>query len=209
MGALADALAGSGQYVKWDDLGVGAEVSGTVTGVQMRQARKFQSTDLDYWDDGAPKMQAVVTINSPALRDPRDPDDDGTRNITINLWSGQKKALGDACRVAGVKEPTPGDTFAAKWVSGVGRAGDPREYAYRVTPGGAGVGDVLAAQPQTPAAGPWDEQIPAGAFNPPPAAAAPSKPDQVKQLAAAGLDNTQIAAATGYTPEQVAALRNL
>jgi hypothetical protein len=140
--SLADALAGGSRYVKWDDLGKGASVTGSIVSVEMRQARKFQSTDLDFWDDGKPKMQAVITLAT-TLRDPADPEDDGTRSVSVNLWSGQKQALAAACKAAGVAEPQPGQAFTATWTSGVGKSGDPRIFAYTLGPVPAGLGDAL------------------------------------------------------------------
>lgn len=139
--SLADALAGGSRYIKWDDLGTGRPVTGTIVNVDMRQARKFQSTDLDFWEDGKPKMQAVVTIAT-SLRDPSDPEDDGTRSISVNLWSGQKQALAAACKAAGVAEPQPGQQFTATWTSGVGRAGDPRVFSYALS-GAPSIGGAL------------------------------------------------------------------
>lgn len=201
MTTLADALKGSGKYIKWDDLGTGQPISGTVIDVQVRQARKFESTELDFWDDGAPKMQAVIVLAT-NQRDATDPEDDGTRSITVNLWSGQKQALSAACRAAGVAEPTPGDTFTAVWVSGVGKAKDPRVFAYTVKPGSGLGGQLADAQPDPALTAPPAQQAA-------PAAAAASKPDQVKALHAAGVDVASIATATGYTPEAVQALINL
>lgn len=213
MTTLAEALKGGGRYIRWDDLGRGTTVTGTVIDVQIRQARKFESTDLDFWDDGTPKMQAVITLAT-NFRDGADPEDDGTRNVTVNLWSGQKQALAAACRNAGIAEPTPGDTFTATWTSGVGKAKDPRVFVYAVTPGSGLGGQLADAQPDPQmAAQTVPAYTPAPAPNPAPVAAqaAPqpaSKPDQAKALWQAGVPLQQIADATGYTPEVVAALIN-
>jgi hypothetical protein len=148
--SLADALSGGSRYIKWDDLGMGKPISGTIVNVDMRQARKFQSTDLDFWDDGKPKMQAIVEIAT-QLRDPADPEDDGTRSISINLWSGQKNALALACKNAGVAEPVVGQQFTATWTSGVGKSGDPRIFSYTLgaAPAAAGLGDALNVDTST------------------------------------------------------------
>lgn len=155
--SLADALSGGSRYVKWDDLGMGGSVTGTILNVEMRQSRKYQSTDLDFWDDGKPKMQAVITMST-TLRDPQDPEDDGTRSIAVNLWSGQKQALVAACKAANVAEPQAGQQFTATWASGVGRAGDPRIFTYQLGPApAAGLGDALgtaAAPTATPGVDP-------------------------------------------------------
>lgn len=154
---LADALASAtgGKFVRWDDLGQGVVVEGRIVDVTMRQTYKlkrlpggkFERNGLDTWDDGNPKMEAAITLRT-ALRDQDDPDDDGVRILTVNLWSGQKRALVYACRAAGVPEPKPGDQFAAVWTSGAGEAGDPRVFAYRITPGtglAGALGDTAAA----------------------------------------------------------------
>lgn len=184
MTGIAEALAGGSAYVKWDDLGLGSSVTGTITAVEMRQARKYQSTDLDFWDDGKPKMQAVITLQT-SLRDPSDPEDDGTRNVSVNLWSGQKQALAAACKAAGVAEPQVGQTFTATWESGVGKSGNPRVFSYALS-GSAGLGDALGTVNTS-----------TGEITPPPAAA-PAAPAVDPAAAAAALAN--------LTPEQRKAL---
>lgn len=143
--SLADALAGGARFVKWDDLGKGSSLHGTIVNVEMRQARKFQSTELDFWDDGKPKMQALITLST-SLRDASDSEDDGTRSISINLWSGQKQALAAACKAANVAEPVPGQQFTATWVSGIGKSGDPRVFTFTLGPAPAAptLGSTLA-----------------------------------------------------------------
>lgn len=178
--SLADALAGGSRYIKWDELGMKTPISGSIVNVEMRQSRKFQSTDLDFWDDGKPKMQAVITINTP-LRDPLDPEDDGARSISVNLWSGQKQALAAACKSAGVTSPQPGQQFTAIWVSGVGKAGDPRVFTYALGAAPAvGLSDALGTV-----------NTATGELSPP---------------AAPGVDPAVAAALAALTPEQRAAM---
>jgi hypothetical protein len=114
----------------------------------------------------------------------------------VNLWSGQKRALADACRKAGVPEPRPGDTFAAVWTSGVGKAKDPRVFAYQITPG-VGLAAVITETP-VPAADPFATtvtQMPADHAMAPPVA--PAAPVDAAALLAS------------LTPEQQAALASL
>ena len=184
MTTLADALTGGSQYVKWEELGVGHSVTGTITDVDMRQARKFQSTDLDFWDDGKPKMQVVISIQT-AERD--DPEDDGLRSVAINLWSGQKKALVEACQNANVDEPKVGQQFTATWSSGVGKTGNPRVFTYSLGAAPSGVGAALGTVATA-----------TGEVTPPAAAAAAPAPQIDAAAAAAALAN--------LTPEQRAAL---
>ena len=191
MSAIADALASGGTYLKWEH--PGTTYTGIITDVTMRQSRKYESTDLDTWDDGTPKMQVVVTLATD-YRDQAQQDDDGTRMISINLWSGQKKALVAACKAAGVTEPQTGQRFTATHVSGIGNAKAPRVFEYTLTAGPTGVAAALEVEPAaTPAA-------PATAANP---------VETAKQLLAAGLSTQEVATASGLPETVVAALANM
>ena len=187
MSAIADALASGGTYLKWEH--PGTTYTGIITDVTMRQSRKYESTDLDTWDDGTAKMQVVLTLATD-YRDSGE-DDDGTRMISINLWSGQKKALVSACKAAGVPEPQVGQRFTATHVAGIGNAKAPRVFEYTLASGPTGVAAALEVEPTAaPAAG--------------------STPvDTAKQLLAAGLSTQEVAAASGLPETVVAALANL
>ena len=191
MSAIADALASGGTYLKWEH--PGTTYTGIITDVQMRQSRKYESTDLDTWDDGTAKMQVVLTIATD-YRDQAQQDDDGTRMISINLWSGQKKALVAACKAAGVGEPQTGQRFTATHVSGIGNAKAPRVFEYTLVAGPTGVAAALDVQP--PAA----PATPATGTNP---------VETAKQLLAAGLSTQEVATASGLPETVVAALANL
>ena len=190
MSAIADALASGGSYLKWEH--PGTTYTGIITDVAMRQSRKYESTDLDTWEDGTPKMQIVITLATD-YRDQAQQDDDGTRMASINLWSGQKKALVAACKAAGVPEPQVGQRFTATHVSGIGNAKSPRVYEYTLAAGPTGVAAVLDVQPQSA-----------------PAAAEAANPvETAKQLLAAGLSTQEVATASGLPESVVAALANL
>ena len=186
MTSIADALAGGGTYLKWEN--PGTSYTGTITDVSMRQSRKYESTELDTWDDGTPKMQVVLTLAT-SYRDQSQQDDDGTRQLSINVWSGQKKALVAACKAAGVPEPMVGQTFTATHVSGVGNAKAPRVFEYVLASGPSGIAEAL----DTSAA----------------AAPAATPVDTAKQLLAAGMSTADVAAASGLPETVVAALANL
>lgn len=188
MSLIADALAGGGTYLKWET--PGTSYTGTITDVALRQARKFESTELDFWDDGTAKMQVVLTLAT-AYRDGANPDDDGQRQVSINLWSGQKKSLVAACKAAGVAEPEVGMTFTATHVEGVGNAKSPRVFAYELKPGPSGVAAVLDTEP---VAAP-----PATAGNP---------VDIAKSILSAGGSAKDAATASGLPEATVAALAN-
>lgn len=190
MSAIADALSSGGTYLKWEH--PGTTYTGIITDVTMRQSRKYESTDLDAWDDGTPKMQVVLTLATD-YRDQSQQDDDGTRMVSINLWSGQKKALVAACKAAGVFEPTVGQRFTATHVAGIGNAKAPRVFEYTLTSGPTGVAAVLDVEPTTA-----------------PAVAAASTPvDTAKELLALGMSTQDVAAASGLPETVVAALANL
>ena len=190
MSAIADALASGGTYLKWEH--PGTTYTGIITDVTMRQSRKYESTDLDAWDDGTPKMQVVLTLATDY--EVAGQDDDGTRMISINLWSGQKKALVAACKAAGVPEPQVGQRFTATHVAGIGNAKAPRVFEYTLLAGPTGVAAVLDVEPAAaPAA-------PATGANP---------VETAKQLLAAGLSTQEVAAASGLPETVVAALANI
>ena len=190
MSAIADALASGGSYLKWEH--PGTTYTGIITDVAMRQSRKYESTDLDTWEDGTPKMQIVITLATD-YRDQAQQDDDGTRMASINLWSGQKKALVTACKAAGVTEPEVGQRFTVTHVTGIGNAKSPRVYEYTLA---AGPSDVAAMLDVEPAATP--------------AAATGSTPvDTARELLALGMTTQEVATASGLPESVVAALANL
>ena len=185
MGIIADALASGGTYLKWET--PGTTYTGTITDVAMRQSRKYESTELDTWDDGTPKMQVVLTLATDYRDQALGADDDGARMISINLWSGQKKALVAACKQAGVSEPQIGQTFTATHVSGIGNAKAPRVFEYVLTAGPSGIAAQLGNNPTQGA----------------------NAVDTAKELLAAGVPVNEIASTTGLPETVVAALANL
>ena len=190
MSAIADALASGGSYLKWEH--PGTTYTGIITDVAMRQSRKYESTDLDTWEDGTPKMQIVITLATD-YRDQAQQDDDGTRMASINLWSGQKKALVTACKAAGVTEPEVGQRFTVTHVSGIGNAKSPRVYEYTLAAGPSDVAAVLDVEPAAT-----------------PAAATGSTPvDTARELLALGMTTQEVATASGLPESVVAALANL
>jgi hypothetical protein len=182
-------LTGGGAFLKWET--PGTSYAGTIVSAEARQARKYESTELDTWDDGTPMMQVVVTLDTD-YRDSDREDDDGTRMLSINLWSGQKKALVAACKAAGVPEPMPGMGLKVTHKEGIGNAKSPRVFEYVLTPAPSGVAAALEVE---------QHAIPAAAANP---------VETAKDLlAAGGLTHAQIAQATGLNENVIAALSNL
>ena len=186
--SIADLLTGGGAFLKWETPGTTYE--GTIVSAEARQARKYELTELDTWDDGSPKMQVVLTLDT-AYRDDDREDDDGTRMLSINLWSGQKKALVAACKAAGVAEPMPGMGFKVTHKEGIGNAKSPRVFEYVLTDAPSDVAAALEveAAPAAPSANPVET---------------------AKQLlAAGGMTHAEIAKAVGLPETVIAALGNL
>ena len=180
-------MCSSDLYLKWEH--PRTTYTGIITDVAMRQSRKYESTELDTWEDNTPKMQVVVTLATDYV-DQAHQDDDGTRMISINLWSGQKKALVSACKAAGVGEPQVGQRFTATHVSGIGNAKAPRVFEYTLATGPTGVAAVLDVEPD-------------------PASAGSTPVDTAKQLLALGMSTQEVATASGLPETVVAALANM
>ena len=82
----------------------GTVVSGIVIDTFTMQQKKFGTDELDWWDDGRPKMQAAVV-----LRTPLGPETlyIGGRNI--------RQAVSDAIREARAPGLRPGGTLAVRY----------------------------------------------------------------------------------------------
>ena len=81
---VEDLLAGSGSpSLSFKDSSVGDFYEGTIAELRAVQVRNYEDpTKLEFWDDGKPKMQIEVTLNT-NYADPSDPDDDGKRRVFL------------------------------------------------------------------------------------------------------------------------------
>lgn len=80
---------------------VGETVGGPITTIgEARQQTDFNTGMPLTWDDGSPRMQLPVTVQT-TLRDASDPNDDGKR--TFYVKGEMKKAIGNALRAANAK----------------------------------------------------------------------------------------------------------
>ncbi len=169
----ADSFFGeSSPSAKFDAIGT------TVGGVITRIGDPMQQTDFSSgkpltWDDGTPRMQLPVTVQTD-LRDPSNPLDDGKR--TLYVKGEMKKAIGAALRAAGAKMAL-GGTLTVTFSGEEPTAGYPKKlYTATYAPPAAGffeepaqpvaaahVGPPPAApQPAAPAAQPAPAGVPAG-----------------------------------------------
>jgi hypothetical protein len=224
MSELADLIASGGAGSAFNrDTPTGTRVGGRVLSTAVRQVTDYKTGELLFWQDGNPRQQIVVTVETD-LRDPELDNDDGHRSIYIKWWGESRKRLLDAVRAAGDKDVRVGGQFAATYV-GRGEAASrdvdaPKLYHYEYTPPSATAG--LIEQPAAPAA----QTVAQPAATPPPAqpaaqpaptpapAAQPSaadgaaKMEQIKQLIAAGLTDEQIVGVVGVDLVVVAAIKN-
>lgn len=188
----------------------GASITGTVLDMKEVQKTNFDTKKLEFWDNGDPKMQFRVTLQT-QLRE--DANDDGKRDLYLD---GRKRphdngaksricAVLDAVRAAtGGTALQRGATLTVTWTSGMGFSGDPRGYTAEYVPPALNLDSgqpTQAPAAQAPAAqqNPWAQ--PTQATAPQPAATPAAVQTPTPQ------PTTATTTAQGPTPEQVAAVR--
>lgn len=150
----------------------GDTVTGVIEKIETTQVNDFQTKQPAFWNDGRPKEQIHVIIQT-QLRDPSVDDDDGRRSLWIKGWGIQLKAFREACMQAGVKTPKPGDTVTERFV-GLGQRGDapqpPKVFEFHIEPASSVNSLVNGSQPQQP--------VQPGFQQPPQQQYAPQQPQQ-------------------------------
>lgn len=211
--------------------------TGVITEISDRMpVTKYGTTDPDYWPDGSPKQQVVITLATDE-RDPEDPNDSGERS----LWVTESRKAGtilaaiiQATRQANAKLEI-GGTLSVSFTGHDPNSKNPAQprklYAatYQSPAAGGGMFEQqpaqpapAASQPAAPQAAPQQQVSQAApVVNQQPAQPAPAAPAQqlsdatitgIKGLIAAGLDDATIsssltAAGNQVSPEQVAQVR--
>lgn len=153
LSSLGDLLAGNSAKAYF---GANSQPGDTVTGViekiETTQVNDFQTKQPAFWNDGRPKEQIHVIIQT-QLRDPSVEEDDGRRSLWVKGWGIQLKAFREACRQAGVKIPKPGDTITERFV-GLGPRGDapqpPKVFEFHIEPASSVNSLVNGSQPRQP-----------------------------------------------------------
>lgn len=153
LSSLGDLLAGNSAKAYFGaNSQPGDSVTGVIEKIETTQVNDFQTKQPAYWNDGRPKEQIRVIIQT-QLRDPSVDDDDGRRSLWIKGWGIQLKAFREACRQAGVKIPKPGDTITERFV-GLGPRGDapqpPKVFEFHIEPASSVNNLVNGSQPQQP-----------------------------------------------------------
>ncbi len=106
-----DFFAGGATSAKFDTIGV--TVGGVISRVgEPMQQRDFTTSAPKFWDDGRPMMQLPVDVKTD-LRDPEQPEDDGTR--TLYIRGEMQKAIREAVRKAGAKGLREGGTLTVTY----------------------------------------------------------------------------------------------
>jgi hypothetical protein len=84
---------------------VGSSITGTITALEVRDSKDFDTGEVLTWEDGTPRKELVLTIST-SLRDASIEDDDGTRRIFAkgNMFT----AVRDSVRKAKAKKPEVG-----------------------------------------------------------------------------------------------------
>lgn len=190
----------------------GTTITGTVDAVEVYQAKDFQTGELQVSKSGKPKYDMridLVDTNAPR----EDEYDDGSRSIYIHGWGVQSDAYRKALRQVGVgyKVPQQGDTMTATYV-GLGKPvarglSAPKMYEYKfvkaqptIAPDSPFSPDYgQQTQTQAPAAQPVAQPM-----QPAQVAQAVQVPvEKIRQLAAVGVDQAEIARITNTTIQQI------
>lgn len=152
LSSLGELLAGNSAKAYF---GANSQPGDTVTGViekiETTQVNDFQTKQPAFWNDGRPKEQIHVIIQT-QLRDPSVDDDDGRRSLWVKGWGIQLKAFREACMQAGVKTPKLGDTITETYI-GLGERGNapqPKVFSFRIEPASSVNSLVNGSQPQQP-----------------------------------------------------------
>lgn len=139
-----DLLMGSGvKSCKFDTLG-DTWVGTIIEQPKTQQMTKYQSSELDYWPSGDPKLQVVVTIQTDVREDA---DDDGKRKLFI--IPRMRDVVREAVQKTGARGLAIGGRIAVRWVSGTGQGeGNPKVYAAQYEPPQVDPGDLLGTGQQ-------------------------------------------------------------
>lgn len=209
LASIDQLLAGGGKTAKFET--VGETHAGEIVSIDTRQVNDYETGTPEFWQDGRPKQQIVVTFDTGS---PEGPDDDGHRNLYIKGWGDQLRAFRDAARRLG-RNPQVGDRITATYVADGEkknpRFNAPKLYQYDIEPGTPGLSAMLN---DTAPAGTQAQQA-----APATAAATASQPtaqqptqqgdqsQKVKSMIMLGLTDTQIAEALGLDQSVVAYMR--
>ncbi|MFE7797017.1 hypothetical protein [Nocardia sp. NPDC057440] len=109
---------------------IGDSIEGTVVVKDTAHKTTFGTRDLEYYEDGSPKLQVVLTLQT-TLRDPEKVSDDGQRRLFFPPQ--MKNELGRVLREMGVKSLPLGTWIRVTHTHQTPSKGQPRkEYKVEV-----------------------------------------------------------------------------
>ena len=108
-----DALMSSGRTKSASFEKEGDFVSGTILSRDYRQQTEYGSNEPLFWDDGKPRMQIVLRVQTP---DQDNEEDDGVRGVYIKNPSQMWQATKDAVEAAGADGMHVGGIISIKYV---------------------------------------------------------------------------------------------
>lgn len=97
---------------------IGAGVAGEILGYELQQQRSFDTGEPLFWDDGAPRQQVAITLQT-QVRDVSIEDDDGRRRIYAKAQ--MREAIRTAIRESGHKGDIAGGRLKVTY-TGNGKA---------------------------------------------------------------------------------------
>jgi hypothetical protein len=181
--------------ISFKDAKVGDAYTGVITELETAQVRNYDSGEPEFWDDGKPKLQIVVTLATDYL-DPSVDEDDGTRKVYL---FGQKLAAArTAMKEAGIQKLEKGFKFTISYAgtkpSSNKKYNDVKLYAINIVPSksNADVDALLVGMGATEVVN-----------TPAPKSLTVEQIDKIKKLTAAGFDETEIADTMGITKADV------
>lgn len=174
--------------VSFKDAKVGDSFTGTITNLETAQVRNYDSGEPEFWDDGKPKLQIVVTLKTDYI-DPELEGDDGTRKVYL---AGQKlTAAKQAMKEAGIQKLEKGFKFTISYVgtkpSSNKKYNDVKLYGIAIVPSKSNA-DVDALLADTVGATPVKAEVPA---------LSDDQKAKITKLSAAGFSDDEIAEALG------------
>lgn len=127
---------------------IGATIEGTIVSSSPQQTRDYTTDAPETWDDGSPKMQIRIVLQTDQ-RDPAIEGDDGQRAVYVKAWGDQLKALREALRAAGMKSLETGAHMRVALVgtkpSDNPKFSDQKIWEYQVRPAAQAQVDGLLA----------------------------------------------------------------
>lgn len=193
-----DLFAASGRSAFNKDSAIGETVSGPIISADQRQMTDYVTKTPETWDNGDPKMQAVITIKTDQTVDEHD---DGNRSIYIKTWGLDKNALIQAVRDAGFTDVNSalatGNIFTATFTGTQPSkyGSDQKIYSYQIQR--APKMDALQTPTPTTGAAPTTAPTPA----------ASEGGTDIPALIKAGLTDQQIAEISNADPQIIAMVR--